>query len=161
MLALALLLLLAAGCGTGQSSPPDGTMPVVQIVGADLRHIGSPEGPVLEVSPKTREVDRVLAPPCSPLADCIDYEAANEILVWRTRLVANHPVRVRGRRIEPGTDLIAALGGFAYLQLGVYPFATSRLPIRDLELTRWRTRLTASWETDDGLAFSSSVTVRR
>ena len=158
--AWAALAWFVAGCAT-EPEPPAGTMPRVQIVGADLTFDDSPAGPRLSVVPDVREVGRVLAPPCPPEADCIAGEAANKVLPERTRLVANHRVRVRGRVVEPGADLAAALGSVARLRLAVSPFAIHHVPLQDVELTRWRTRFTASWETDEGLAFSASVTVRR
>ena len=152
------LLVFVAGCDTGT----EGTLPVVQLVGADLRYTEPGSGPSLDVWPETREVDRVPAPACDdPRVDCSPGQSINRILPERTRLVADRPVQVGGETVAAGDDLLPALGDLARLQLSVYPFSVASLPIGEIALGASRTRLTASWETDDGLAFSSSVTVSR
>ena len=160
--ALVLLLLLAAGCDTSREN----TLPVVQIVGADLRVDASGVAPSLNVWPETREIDRVPAPPCDdPAADCFPGRSVNQTVSGQTRLVADRPVRVGGVAVAAGDDLLAALDGagerFVREQLAVYPFSVSNLSIRDLAFEPGRTRLTASWATDDGLAFESSARVSR
>ena len=160
--ALVVLLLLVAGCDTGQEN----TLPVVQIVGADLRFDESGVGPSLNVWPETREVDRVPAAPCGgPTVDCAPGETVNRTVPEQTRLVADRPVRVGGVAVAAGDDLLAALDGagerFARERMAVYPFSVSSLSATGLAFQDGRTRLTASWETDDGLAFSSTVSVRR
>ena len=155
--ALALLVLLA-GCDPAR----EGTLPVVQIVGADLRYVEPGNSPTLDVWPKTREVDRIPAPPCdSPYADCAPGEVTNAILPEQTRLVADRDVRVSNVTVKAGEDVLTALDDLARLQLSVYPFAVAGLRIGSISLPEGRTRLTASWETDDGLAFSSTVAVSR
>ena len=150
--------LAAGGCDT----ETEGTMPVVQIVGADLRYNEPLSGPTLGVWAETREVGRVPPPPCdSPYADCVSGEVVNEVIPERTRLVADRAVRVGGAAVEPGTDLIPLLDDLAYLRLSVYPFAVAHFPVREIGFATGRTRLTASWETDDGLAFSATAAVRR
>ena len=157
--ALAALLVLAlVGCDAAR----EGTVPVVQIVGADLRYVETAAGPSLDVWPETREVDRVPAPACNdPQIDCSPGEAVNRVLPEQTRLVADRPVRVGGASVEAGADLLAALDGLARQQLAVYPFAVAALPVGALAFEPGRTRLTASWETTDGLAFSSTASVSR
>ena len=160
--ALFVVLLLVAGCDTGQEN----TLPVVQVVGADLRYVDTAAGPALDVWPETREIDRVPAPPCDdPAADCFPGRSVNQTVAGQTRLVADRPVRVGGVAVAAGDDLLAALDGagerFVREGLAVYPFSVSSLSVRALAFEEGRTRLVASWETDDGLAFESSAVVRR
>ena len=152
------LVLAVAGCDTAA----EGTMPVVQIVGADLRYVEPGSGPTLDVWPETREVGRVPAPLCDdPRLDCAPGEAVNAVVPERTRLVADRAVRIGGSPVEAGTNLLPVLGDAAYLRLAVYPFAVAGLPIGGVTFEAGRTHLTASWETDDGLSFSSRTTVSR
>ena len=158
LLSLAAVLVFAAGCDGGTEA----TLPVVQIVGADLRYVETAAGPSLDVWPDTREVDRVPAAPCDDvLADCLPGKVTNRTLYEQTRLIADRPVRVDGAVVAAGDDVLAALDGLARQQLAVYPFAVAGLPVGAVAFEPGRTRLTASWATDDGLAFSSSATVSR
>ena len=152
-------LVLLAGCDSAEEVE---TMPVVQIVGADLRFHVPGSGPTLNVWPGTREVGRVPAPTCDdPFADCIPGEVTNAVLPEKTRLVADQDVRIRGATVRAGDDLLPALGDLARVRLAVYPFSVAALPIGPVSLSGGPVRMTASWETDDGLTFSSSAVVRR
>ena len=157
LLALAAVLTLAA-CDGGTES----TISVVRIVGAELYYHEPGSGPSLDVWPETKEVDRIPVPPCNDIyADCISSRAINAVVTERTRLTADRPVQIGGQTLAAGTDLVPSLGEFGASSLNVYPSSVSSLQIGAVRFEAGRTRLTASWETDDGLAFSSSVTVRR
>ena len=148
----------AAGCDTAA----EGTIPVIQIVGADLRYDEPLSGPTIEVRSRTREVGRVPAAPCDDIRiDCAFHKPANAVVPDQTRLVADRPVRVGGASVEAGTDLLPLLGAVARLRLSVSPTSVGSFPVREIGFETGRTRLTASWETDDGLAFSATATVRR
>ena len=165
-----LAALAVAGCEPDGADPacPGGAIPVLRLVGAELE-VDERDGQLaLWATAQARDVDCVPAPPCVGASnsagmefDCVGWDEANEVVPEWTRLIASRPVRVRGHRVEAGEDLLAALGPGGWVYLRLAPGVLAQAPLDDVAFPWGRTRLTASWETDDRAAFSASASVWR